>query len=42
MMLGVIVPALVVLAVRSEQVFVEPEGTDPDDDDEHLRELVRS
>jgi hypothetical protein len=42
MMLGVVVPALVVLAVRSEQVLVEPEGTDPDDDDEHLRELVRS
>ena len=29
MMLGVIVPALVVLAVRSEQVLAEPEGTDP-------------
>ena len=42
MMLGVVVPALVVLAVRSDQVFVEPAGTDPDADDEHLRELVRS
>ena len=40
MMLGVIVPALVVLAVRSERVLAEPEITDPDD--EHLRELVRS
>ena len=40
MMLGVIVPALVVLAVRSEPILAVPEGTDPDD--EHLRELVHS
>jgi hypothetical protein len=41
MMLGVIVPHCCP-RVRSERILAEPEGTDPDDDDEHLRELVRS
>ncbi len=40
MMLGVVVPALVVLAVRSERVLAEPEH--PEIDDEHLRELVET